>query len=118
MFGTFLDLIKQKPEYFYAVNRNFSEYITEDSANEANQVLRKLLLKRIQQEPDLFYNQMLSWLFTQQQEYKKAFKIFERVETMDSTMVNTNQLYKILISVHYNVLLLISDGHAGKYRRN
>ncbi|MAZ73749.1 MAG: hypothetical protein CMC70_11460 [Flavobacteriaceae bacterium] len=31
-------------------------------------------------------------------EYKKAFKIFERVETMDSTMVNTNQLYKILIS--------------------
>ncbi|WP_304156503.1 tetratricopeptide repeat protein [Mesonia mobilis] len=73
MFGTYLDLIKQKPEYFYAVNRNFSEYITEDSANEANQVLRKLLLKRIQQEPDLFYNQMLSWLFTQQQEYKKAF---------------------------------------------
>ncbi|MAN26914.1 MULTISPECIES: tetratricopeptide repeat protein [Mesonia] len=73
MFGTYLDLIKQKPEYFYAVNRNFSEYITEDAANEPNQVLRKLLLKRIQQEPDLFYNQMLSWLFTQQQEYKKAF---------------------------------------------
>ncbi len=73
MFATYLDLIKQKAEYFYAVNRNFSEYITEDAANEANQILRKLLLKRIQQEPDLFYNQMLSWLFTQQQEYKKAF---------------------------------------------
>ena len=43
MFGTYLDLIKQKPEYFYAVNRNFSEYITEDAANEPNQVLRKLL---------------------------------------------------------------------------
>ncbi|SHI85141.1 Tetratricopeptide repeat-containing protein [Mesonia phycicola] len=73
MFSTYLDLIKEKPEYFYAVNRNFSAFIKEDAQNEANQILRKLLLKKIQQNPDLFYNQMLSWLFTQQKDYKKAF---------------------------------------------
>jgi len=73
MFGTYLDLVKEKPEYFYAVNRNFSEYITEDPETEANQILRKLLLKKIQQNPDLFYNQMLSWLFIQQKDYQKAF---------------------------------------------
>jgi len=73
MFGTYLDLVKEKPEYFYAVNRNFSDYITEDAESEANQILRKLLLKKIQQNPDLFYNQMLSWLFIQQKDYQKAF---------------------------------------------
>lgn len=73
MFESFLDLIKEKPKYFYAVNRNFSTYITDDPENEANQILRKLLLKKSQQNPDAFYNEMLSWLFVQQNQFKKAF---------------------------------------------
>ncbi len=47
-------------------------YVTEDSNNEANAVLRKTLLKRLQENPDLLYNELLSWLFIQQKEYKKA----------------------------------------------
>ncbi|WP_121667277.1 tetratricopeptide repeat protein [Mesonia aquimarina] len=73
MFNSFIKLIEEKPEYFYAVNRNFSAYVTEDPENEANQVLRKLLLKKIQQEPKVLYNELLSWLFTQQNDFKKAF---------------------------------------------
>ncbi|TQD36939.1 tetratricopeptide repeat protein [Haloflavibacter putidus] len=73
MFETYTDLIEEKPEYFYSVNRNFSQYITEDVDNEANVELRKLLLRKNQQQPKVLYNELLAWLFTQQNDFKKAF---------------------------------------------
>ncbi|WP_255554189.1 tetratricopeptide repeat protein [Mesonia aestuariivivens] len=94
MFGTYLDLIKEKPNYFYAVNRNFSEYITEDAENEANQLLKNILLKRIQQAPDLFYNEMLSWLFIQQKDYKKAF-IQEKAVYQRSSEKSLNKITEL-----------------------
>ncbi|TYP76145.1 tetratricopeptide repeat protein [Aquimarina intermedia] len=73
MFNSYLTLIQLQPNYRNIVRRNFSAYITEDSTNEANQVFRKLLIKKLQQNPDIIYNEMLSWLFVQQKEFKKAF---------------------------------------------
>lgn len=96
MFDTYIKLIDDKPEYFYAVNRNFSAYITEDSDNEANQILRKLLLKKIQQEPKLLYNELLSWLFTQQNDFKKAF-IQEKAIYQRSPEKNLNKITGIAL---------------------
>lgn len=73
MFATYIDLIQEKPEYYYSVNRNFSQYITEDPSNEANVELRKLLLQKNQKQPKVLYNQLLAWLFTQQNDFKKAY---------------------------------------------
>jgi len=73
MFKNYMDLIVENPSYFQILNRNFSQYITEDSDNEANQALRQVLLQRNQKEPNVIYNQMLSWLFVQQEDYSKAF---------------------------------------------
>ena len=73
MFENYMDLIVENPTYFQILNRNFSQYITEDSDNEANQALRQVLLQRNQKEPNVIYNQMLSWLFVQQEDYSKAF---------------------------------------------
>ncbi|MEZ4816644.1 MAG: tetratricopeptide repeat protein [Flavobacteriaceae bacterium] len=73
MFESYLELIKTNPTYNGSVKRNFSMYITEDSNNEANVLLRKTLLKKLQQDPDVLYNELLSWLFIQQKEFKKAF---------------------------------------------
>ena len=53
--------------------RTFSRFITEDPSNPANVTFKNLLLKRIQQQPELIYNKLLSWLFIQQKDYKKAF---------------------------------------------
>lgn len=72
MFDTYLNLIESNPSYRSIAQRNFSLYVTEDSNNEANSVLRTTLLKRLQENPDLLYNELLSWLFIQQKEYKKA----------------------------------------------
>lgn len=85
MFENYLDLIAENPSYFQILNRNFTQYISEDPDAEANQALRRVLLQRNQKEPQLIYNQMLSWLFIQQKEYNKAFAqeraVFQRLES-------------------------------------
>ncbi|NNM23937.1 MAG: tetratricopeptide repeat protein [Flavobacteriaceae bacterium] len=73
MFEKYIDLILQNPSYRASAQRNFSYYINEDPNNEANAMLRKTLLKKIQQRPELLFNELLSWLFIQQKEFKKAF---------------------------------------------
>ncbi|MGM0634731.1 MAG: tetratricopeptide repeat protein [Bacteroidota bacterium] len=85
MFSKYIDLIQSNPNYYNVVSRNFNEYISPDKDNEANQVLRKILLKELQKNPDVLYNQLLSWLFVQQKEYDKSFTqekaILKRSET-------------------------------------
>lgn len=73
MFESYLNLIAINPSSIIAAQRNFSRYITDDPQNKANDLLRKVLLKRSQNNPDLFYNQLLSWLFVQQKQYNQAF---------------------------------------------
>jgi len=73
MFNSFLTLVEKNPAFMISAQRNFSQYITEDPQNEANDLLRRALLRRSQNNPDLFYNQLLSWLFIQQKQYDRAF---------------------------------------------
>src|SRR5690606_25024255 len=73
MFENYLALIEKNPEFLPTLYRHFSLYITEDPENEANAVFRKQLLKRSQENQNILYNEMLSWLFMQQGEYAKAF---------------------------------------------
>lgn len=73
MFQSFLNLIKKNRAYKAIAQQTFSLYITEDATKEANILLRKTLLQKIQKQPDVMYNELLSWLFIQQKDYKKAF---------------------------------------------
>ena len=73
MFSSYLSLLQSQPNYINIVQRNFSDYIVADPTNEANIIFKKLLIKKLQQNPDILYNEMLSWLFVQQKEFKKAF---------------------------------------------
>ncbi|RZS99021.1 tetratricopeptide repeat protein [Aquimarina brevivitae] len=73
MFNSYIALVLLQPNYVNVIQRNFSQYITEDPLNEANIIFRKLLIKKLQQNPDVIFNKMLSWLFIQQKDFKKAF---------------------------------------------
>ncbi|RXG14302.1 tetratricopeptide repeat protein [Leeuwenhoekiella aestuarii] len=73
MLNTYINLIERNEKYQSIAQRYFNEFITEDPENEANKIFRKLLLTRMQEEPNLLYNRLLSWLFIQQKEYNKAF---------------------------------------------
>lgn len=84
MFSKYIDLMESRPNYKSISQRNFSLYVTEDPENEANIILRKTLLKKLQENPDVLYNELLSWLFIQQKDFKKAFTqekaIYKRTE--------------------------------------
>ncbi len=85
MFSKYVDLIEKNPSNKNKALRNFSLYITEDSSNEGNIILRNILIKKIQNDPNILFNELLSWLFIQQKDFKKAFvqekAIYKRVGT-------------------------------------
>ncbi len=73
MFTANLDLLIKTPKYISVIQRTFALYITDDPLNEANIIFRKTLLKRLQKNQSVIYNELLSWLFIQQKQYDKAF---------------------------------------------
>ncbi len=73
MFDAYLNLINRSGKYVQVAQRNFSIYINDDPLNDANIIFRKTLLKRLQSEQNVLYNDLLSWLFIQQKQYNKAF---------------------------------------------
>ncbi|WP_167598258.1 tetratricopeptide repeat protein [Leeuwenhoekiella sp. ZYFB001] len=73
MFDAYINLILDSDRYQSLAQRAFNDFITDDPQNEANGIFRTLLLKRLQDDPNLLYNRLLSWLFIQQKEYSKAF---------------------------------------------
>lgn len=73
MFDNYLDYMLKRPEYMVNIKRRLDEFITDDPENEANIIFRKTLLKKNQVQPDVLYNELLSWLFTQQKQFRKSF---------------------------------------------
>lgn len=73
MFRKYLDFIEINNTYVNFAKRSFSEYISESGEDENNKLLRQVLLKKSQEQPNILWNKLLSWLFIQQRDYKKAF---------------------------------------------
>ena len=73
MFTGYINFVEKNANYVNYAKRAFSEYITEEGDAENNILLRRVLLKKIQEQPNVLWNQMLSWLFIQQRDYGKAF---------------------------------------------
>lgn len=92
MFNTYLDLINQNDRNVRLAQRSFSLYITDDPLNEANGIFRKTLLKRLQSEQNVLYNELLSWLFIQEKQFLKAFAqekaIFKRTDGSYEGLIN------------------------------
>lgn len=73
MLSSYVDFAQSNPVALGNIKRAISEFITENSENENNITFRKILLKKAQLQPDVVWNELLSWLFIQQNEFKKAF---------------------------------------------
>lgn len=133
MFNSYINFIESNPGSANTIKRTINDFISEDSAQENNVLFRKIVLKKIQQEPNLIWNELLSWLFIQQKDFNKAFiqekAIFSRqpeslarIQELASIAVNENQLeiakeiFKFLIDTaqdpdtkieaHHNLLIL------------
>lgn len=131
MFTNYIDFVESNPIASGTIKKAINEFISENSETENNVLLRKILLKKIQQEPNLIWNDLLSWLFIQQKDYKKAFiqekAIFNRqpenlgrieelaliasndnnleeAKEIFSFITNTAQDLDLLLEAHYNII--------------
>jgi len=73
MMLNYIDFAESSPISVPNIKRALSNFISEDGYKDGNIILKKLLIKKIQQEPNILWNEMLSWLFIQQKEFTKAF---------------------------------------------
>nr|WP_299070864.1 tetratricopeptide repeat protein [uncultured Allomuricauda sp.] len=97
MYQSYLNLIYEGKTSRSNILRNIDDFISEDSSNPNNVLLRKVLLKNAQKNPDILWNELLSWLFVQQKQYNSAFSqekaIFKRTdETSLDRMENLGQI--------------------------
>ena len=73
MFANYIDYVDYKPNYLNNIKRAISDFISENKDNENNIYLRRLLLKKLQQNPQPYWYEMLSWLYVQEKAYNKSF---------------------------------------------
>jgi len=89
MFENYIKLIEENEKYIEVIQRNFNAYINENPQNNSNIILKQLLFQKLQNSPNILYNQILSWLFIQEQDFEKAFAqekaIFKRSPSANFT---------------------------------
>ncbi|WP_396590852.1 tetratricopeptide repeat protein [Allomuricauda sp. R78024] len=97
MYQSYLNLIYEGRTSRSNILRNIDDFISEDPSNANNVLLRKVLLKNAQKNPDILWNELLSWLFIQQKQYNSAFSqekaIYKRTdETSLGRLENLGQI--------------------------
>ena len=84
MYGSYMNLLVNGKTSKSNVLRSIEDFISSDPENENNVKLKRILLKNAQKNPDILWNELLSWLFVQQKQYGNAFRqekaIFKRME--------------------------------------
>ncbi|WP_282115752.1 tetratricopeptide repeat protein [Cellulophaga baltica] len=100
MYLAFINLLKNGSTSMSSVLRNIDDFVTEDAQAENNILFKKLLLKNAQRDPDILWNQLLSWLFVRQLQYRSAFTqekaIYKRSE--DSSLSRIQDLGKLALT--------------------
>ena len=104
MYQAYLDLILEGKTSKSNVLRSINDFISEDATSENNIKLKKTLLLNAQKNPDVLWNELLSWLFVQQKQYKSAFNqekgiykradgaSLQRIESLGSLTLDQNEL--------------------------
>ena len=84
MYRSYIKLIIEEKSSMSNVLRNFDDFVTSDPENENNIKLKAILIEGAQKNPNLRWNELLSWLFVQQKQYNSAFRqekaIFRRMD--------------------------------------
>lgn len=73
MFSSYVELVDNNGNYIGTVKRYVGRYISDDAYDKNNVLFKRTLLKKSISNPKNIWNELLSWLFTRQQEYRKAF---------------------------------------------
>ncbi|NNC70984.1 MAG: tetratricopeptide repeat protein, partial [Flavobacteriaceae bacterium] len=112
MFNAYLNMIDKNPSYYSTVQRYAGRFLTDDALDTNNRTFRKLLLKRLQTNPNDSWNKLLSWLYMQQKEYGKALtqekaiylrngESLERIIEVGDVAFNNNDYETTKNAFHY-----------------
>ena len=84
MYNAYLNLIGDGKTSKSNILRSIDDFVSENPEDANNLILKRALLERAQKNPDIVWNEMLSWLFVQQKQYGSSFRqekaIFKRME--------------------------------------
>ncbi len=84
MYRSYLNLMSTGKTSKSNILRSIDGFITSDPESYNNSTLKTILLENVQQNPDVIWNELLSWLFVQQRQYGSAFRqekaIYKRME--------------------------------------
>ncbi len=84
MYRSYLNLMRNGKTSKSNILRSIDAFVTSDPESYNNVTLKTILLENVQQNPDVIWNELLSWLFVQQQQYSSAFRqekaIYRRME--------------------------------------
>ncbi|KAA2218875.1 tetratricopeptide repeat protein [Maribacter flavus] len=84
MYTAYLELLVNNKTSKSNILRSIDDFITSDPEDVNNQTLRTILLQKAQKNPDIIWNELLSWLFVKQRQFGSAFRqekaIYKRME--------------------------------------
>lgn len=99
MYRSYLSLMRNGKTSKSNILRSIDAFITADPESYNNTALKTILLENVQREPDVVWNELLSWLFVQQQQYGSAFRqekaIYKRME--DGNTLRLESLGKLAL---------------------
>ncbi|WP_437370327.1 tetratricopeptide repeat protein [Maribacter litoralis] len=120
MYNSYLNLVIDGKTSKSNILRSIDDFISEDPENKNNTLLKKVLLERAQKNPDILWNELLSWLFKKQNQFNSAFRqekaIFKRMNGSSTTrLVNLgqsaleNEAYEIAKDIYSYIIANTSD---------
>ncbi len=95
----YLDLIQINRAYIQTVKSRLSRVISDDPNFETNQILRRLLITRIQDDSRESYIDLLTWLFIQEKNFNQAFI---QLRALDKRMNDDQQRIFQLARIAFN----------------
>ncbi|MEP2057802.1 MAG: tetratricopeptide repeat protein [Maribacter litoralis] len=120
MYNSYLNLVIDGKTSKSNILRSIDDFVSEDPENKNNTLLKKVLLERAQKNPDILWNELLSWLFIKQNQFNSAFRqekaIFKRMNgSSTNRLVNLgqsaleNEAYEIAKDIYSYIIANTSD---------
>tara|TARA_B110000977_G_C11076557_1_gene491418 strand:+ start:716 stop:2533 length:1818 start_codon:yes stop_codon:yes gene_type:complete len=83
MYENYLELVVTNKQYIQSVKNTLNRTINNDPENENNQLLKGILLRKVQETGDESLGDLLIWLFIQEKNFEAAF---EQEKAMDKRL--------------------------------
>ncbi|APA64647.1 hypothetical protein YQ22_10130 [Maribacter sp. 1_2014MBL_MicDiv] len=120
MYNSYLNLVIDGKTSKSNILRSIDDFVSEEPENQNNILLKKVLLERAQKNPDILWNELLSWLFEKQNQYGSAFRqekaIFKRMNGSSTSRLENlgqsaleNEEYEIAKDIYSYIIENTSD---------